>query len=150
MVHALTEAHRVLKPTGILLDLRPAASHRRAGLGEGNRWKQVGVMRENFDHDIAADNAVRRVIRSGLFNHENLIEFDLDRVMDTRFDFRSWLDDFSTEKLPSHDWLYRRVERALTNEKAGTKIAIRGQMQLMKLRKLESQLVDIEGYESGN
>lgn len=141
MVHALTEAHRVLKPNGILLDLRPAHQHRRAGVGEGRRWKQVGVMRENFDDDIASDRAVTQVIRDGLFKQEKLIEFDLDRVMDTLPDFRLWLDDFSTEKLPSHDWLYRRVERALTKKPAGTKIAVRGLMRLRMMIKLNNSQI---------
>jgi len=136
MVHALTEAHRVLKPNGILMDLRPAAKHRRAGLGEGNRWKQVGVMRENFDDDIASDRAVKQVIRDGLFQEESLVEFDLDRVMDTLQDFRAWLDDFTVDKnykSPSHDWLYQRVERALKKKRADTKIAVRGLMRLRVL-----------------
>ena len=136
MVHALTEAHRVLKPNGILLDLRPAASHRRAGLGEGKRWKQVGVMRESFDDDITSDRAVRQVLREGLFKQETLVEFDLDRVMDTLPDFRAWLDDFSTDKLPSHDWLYQQVERALKKKRVATKIAVRGLMRLRVMIKL--------------
>ena len=136
MVHALTEARRLLKPNGLLLDLRPAASHRRAGLGEGKRWKQVGVMRENFDDDIASDRAIKQVTREGLFKQESVVEFDLDRVMDTLQDFRAWLDDFDVEKLPSHDWLYKRVERALEKKRAGTKIAVRGLMRLRVLRKI--------------
>ena len=136
MVHALTEAHRVLKPNGILIDLRPAASHRRAGLGEGNRWKQVGVMREHFDDDRAADRAVKQVIRNGLFKQDGLVEFDLDRVMDALPDFRLWLDDFPGDKMPSHHWLYQRVERALGKKRAGTKIAVRGLMRLRVLSKL--------------
>jgi SAM-dependent methyltransferase len=135
MVHALREAHRVLKPNGILVDLRPAPKHRRAGLGEGKRWRQVGVMREKFDDDIASDRAVRQVIRERLFHMERQIEFDLDRVMDTLPDFRAWLDDFSTDKLPSHDWLYERVERALAGERKDTKIVVRGLLRLAVLRK---------------
>jgi hypothetical protein len=53
-----------------------------------------------------------------------------NRVIDTLQDFRMWLDDFSTGKLPSHDWLYQRVERALAKKRAGTKIAVRGLMRL--------------------
>jgi hypothetical protein len=87
-------------------------------------------MRENFVDDLASDRAVRQVIRGGLFKQEKLIEFDLDRVMDTLPDFRAWLDDFSTDKLPSHDWLYQKVERALAKKRAGTKIAVRGLMRL--------------------
>jgi len=67
MVRALREVHRVLRPNGVLLDLRPAAQHRRAGLGEGQRWHPIGAMREKFDDDHAADRAVRQVIREGLF-----------------------------------------------------------------------------------
>ena len=139
MVHALTEAQRVLKPNGILIDLRPTASHRRAGLGEGKGWKQVGVMREKFDDDLAADRAVKQVTREGLFKQESLVEFDLDRVMDTLQDFRAWLDDFSPERLPSHDWLYQRVERALAKKPAGTKIAVRGALKIKVLRKLTNE-----------
>ena len=106
MVHALRDAQRVLKPNGILIDLRPTASHRRAGLGEGKGWKQVGVMREKSDDDLAADRAVKQVILEGLFQEESRTEFDLDRVMDTLQDFRAWLDDFPTDKLRSHEWLY--------------------------------------------
>ena len=135
MVHALTEAHRVLKPNGILIDMRPAAKHRRAGLGEGKHWRHVGAMREKFDDDIAADRAVNQMVREGLFHRESQIEFDLDRVMDTLEDFRAWLDDFSTDKLPSHERLYQKVERALAKEPDGTKIAVRGPLKIGVLRK---------------
>ncbi len=136
MVHALTEAYRVLKPNGILIDMRPAAKHRRAGLGEGKRWRFVGALRENFDDDIASDRAVKQVVRDGLFRRESQIEFDLDRVMDTLQDFRAWLDDFSAEKLPSHESLYRKVERTLAKEPHGIKIAVRGPLKIGLLRKI--------------
>ena len=112
MVHALTEAHRVLKPKGLLIDMRPAAKHRRAGLGEGNRWQLVGTMREKFDDDIASDRAVRQVVREKLFHREFQIEFDLERVMDTL------------------------AERDLEKEPIGTKITVRGPLKIGVMRKL--------------
>ena len=136
MVHALTEARRVLKPNGILIDMRPAAKHRRAGLGEGKRWQFVGAMREKFDDDNAADRAVRQVIRAGLFEKIKQVEFNLDRVMDSLEDVHVWLNDFSTDKLPSHEWLYRRIERAVAKEPDGTKITIRGPLKIGLLRKI--------------
>ena len=93
-------------------------------------------MREKFDDDLAADRAVKQVTREGLFKQESLVEFDLDRVMDTLQDFRAWLDDFSPERLPSHDWLYRRVERALAKNPQNVKITMRGPLKLGVLRKL--------------
>jgi hypothetical protein len=136
MVHALNEAHRVLKANGILLDIRPAAKHRRAGLGEGKGWRSIGAMQEKFDDDNAADRAVDQVMREGKFLREFQIEFDLDRVMDTLQDFRAWLDDFSTDKLPAHDWLYRKVEQSLAKEPDGTKITVRGPLKIGVLRKI--------------
>ena len=130
MVHALTEAHRVLKVNGILIDLRPSHKHRRAGLGEGKDWQMIGMMRENSDDDLAADRAVKQVIRKGLFRQESLVEFDLDRVMDTLSDLRAWLNDFNVNQLPTHKWLYQKVERALAKKTAVAKITVRGLMRL--------------------
>jgi hypothetical protein len=136
MVHALKEAHRVLKPESTLLDLRPAPTHRRVGIGEGENWQQVGVMRETFGDDRAADRAVWQTIGKGLFERQGQSEFDLDRVMDTLEDFRLWLEDFSPEKMPSHEWLYQRVERALNRMITRPKIVARGTVKLAVLRKL--------------
>lgn len=136
MVHALQESHRVLKPNGILIDLRPAPRHRRAGLGTGRRWQLVGVMREQLDDDLAADRAVARVLRAGLFHREMRFEFELDRVMDTMEDFRAWLDEFVQDgKMSSHEWLVQRVERARAQHRASIKIVVRGPMRMQVLRK---------------
>ena len=140
MVHALTEAQRVLKPDGILIDLRPTHKHRRAGLGMGKDWQMVGVMREDFADDLAADHAVTQVVRSGLFQRELLISFDLDRVMDTLQDFHTWLTEFNVNQLPSHEWLYQKVERALARKRTNAKITVRGSMRLGVMRKLKEQI----------
>lgn len=136
MVHALHEAHRVLKRDGVLLDLRPAARHRRVGLGEGADWRLVGVMREEFDDDYAADAAVREVLRDGLFREETRFEFDLERVLDSLEDFRPWLDEFvRLSKMSSHTWLLNRVERAI-HQRPGHKIVVHGPLQLGVLKRV--------------
>lgn len=136
MVHALYEAHRALKPNGILIDLRPAARHRRVGLGEGEQWQPVGVMRERLDEDRAANRAVRQVVREGLLRPETLVEFELDRVMDSPEEFQMWLDEFIQESAsPPHEWLMKRLERARQKEHGEQKIVVRGPLVLRAMSK---------------
>jgi hypothetical protein len=138
MVHALREVHRVLKTNGVLIDLRPAAKHRRVGLGMGKDWQPVGVMRESFEDDWAASRAVREVLRLGLFHREAHSEFELDRVMDSVEDFRVWLDEFiQFGSLPSHEWLVQRIESKRKKLDRKTKIVVRGPLIMGVMRKLE-------------
>jgi hypothetical protein len=83
MVHALRQAHRVLKPGGLLIDLRPAPAHRRVGIFSGGRHRRLGTTRESLDLDRAGERTVRRACRAGLFRLETSIRFDSRRVMDT-------------------------------------------------------------------
>lgn len=139
MVHALTEAHRVLKPDGILVDLRPAAAHRRVGLERGGRFHPVGVMREAFDDDHAANAAVAHILRQGLFKAGRRTQFECKRVLDSLDEFRDWLGEFvQLSDLPSHDWLAERVARALVASRSKTKIVVTGPLVMRVLRKQAS------------
>jgi len=137
MVHALLEAHRVLKPNGLLFDLRPAAVHRRVGITEGDDYRFLWVMRETFEDDHAADQAVEQVRRDGSFKAEGRrVRFPCFRVMDTLDEFREWLADFVTRNNhQSHDWLVRRLERKLEMTPTKTKIVVSAPLVLSVLRK---------------
>ena len=134
MVHALREAHRVLKPHGLLFDMRPALKHRRVGLSRAGRWHVVGTMRENFSDDRAANAAVAQILREGLFRRERQMQLDLRRYLDTLKGLDSWLNEYS--KLGRHDWLVKRVQRALVKEPGETKIVVRGPLQISVMRKV--------------
>jgi hypothetical protein len=113
MVHALTEAHRVLDARGLLIDLRPAAVHRRVYVMRGDEVRLLGVKRERFAEERAAHRAVAAAVRSGLFAVTARTAFPCNRIA-TSFDaFRTWLQEFAAlQDLPSHDALLHRVERA--------------------------------------
>ncbi len=136
MVHALREAHRVLKPNGILVDLRPAAVHRRVGLVQAGHYQSIGRMREAFDDDRAADRAVAEVVRAHLFKPVSRQRIECNRTVDTLEEFREWLDDSVTrDELTAHEWLVRRVERLLAQTRGKRRIVIGGPLVLRVLTK---------------
>ena len=136
MVHALHEVHRVLKPDGILVDLRPVAVHRRVGVVCKGSYRELGSMREKFDDDLAANRAVAQILQEGLFKTEWRTQFDCRRVMDTLDEFRTWINEFvQLGKLP--DWLIEEVECALNVSRGKTKIVASGPLVMRVLRKKE-------------
>jgi hypothetical protein len=139
MVHALLEAHRVLKPDGLLLDLRPAAVHRRVGIVQDGDYRLLWRMREGFEDDHAADRAVDQVTRDGYFKPAGRrSRFPCFRVMDTTEEFKEWLLDFVTRnEHESHDWLVERLERKLDLSPAKTRIVVSAPLVLRVLRKHE-------------
>lgn len=138
MVHALQEAHRVLKPDGILIDLRPAPAHRQLGLGEGRQWRLVGSLHEILDDDYAADAAIAQMAQEGYFRPEKSMRFRLDRVMDTMDDIREFIADFDERRhLPTHAPLLDHLEIQRARLRKPAKITVRGPMKLGVLRKLE-------------
>jgi len=136
MVHALHQCHRVLRPEGALIDLRPAAVHRVVGIEKAGRFRRFAVMRERFTDEHAADRAVARVVREGLFTVATRRRFPCDRTMDTVREFEEWLEiAIRLSKWPRHEWLVRRVAGRLEARGAGAKIVVRGPMDLAVLRK---------------
>lgn len=93
-------------------------------------------MRETFDDDRAANRAVAAVVQQGLFKSDGRVRFECRRTMDSLAEFRTWLEEFvSLGRLPSHDWLVRKVEQALRTEPAKTRIVVSGPLDLRVLRK---------------
>lgn len=136
MVHALREAHRVLKPNGLLFDLRPAKVHRRAGILAGGRWRLIGALRESFDDDVAADRAVAQIVKERSFRPVLRRQFVVDRVMDTIDEFHDWVGEtVEADELVSHRRLIDRMARALESAPEGAVIDVRGPLVLRLMAK---------------
>jgi len=136
MVHALQEAHRVLRPHGLLIDLRPAPAHRRVGLQRGRRWTLIATMKEDLTDDHMANQAVRTAVGRGLFRRGLYDRFDVTRHVGSLSSFRAWLEEFAVlARLPSHAWLLDRVAAALAGGSTRATVVVRGPLELRVLRK---------------
>jgi hypothetical protein len=77
MVHALEEIHRLLRPGGLLIDLRPTLAATRLEVHCGGAITfSAPVPGETFFGTQSADEAMARVIDGGLFAPEQAMEFD--------------------------------------------------------------------------
>jgi hypothetical protein len=59
--------------------------------------------------------------------------------MDSLAEFRAWLNEFvRLEGLPSHDWLFERVKRALQSDRGNKRIVVSAPLELHVLKKAEA------------
>jgi len=136
MVHALSEARRVLKPNSILVDLRPAIEHHHVGILRAGRYRELGTTRERFDPDRAANRAVAHVLGKRLFRQEWRTQFECDWVFATLGAFREWISEFiQSGGLSSHDWLVRRADNATRGRRGESKIVARAALVMRVLSK---------------
>jgi hypothetical protein len=97
MVHALQEAWRVLRPKGMMIDLRPASRHGRVGLLQSSRFIPAAEMEENLQYYRDAGTALEEAKRQGWFEAGGQGHFDLITEFDSLESLRMWLYDFQDE-----------------------------------------------------
>jgi hypothetical protein len=130
MVHALHEARRVLKPHSILIDLRPAVAHREAGIELAGRYTRFGRMHERLDVDRAANRAIARVVREGLFETRSRSRFEGRYVYDSFREFRAAIcRSVKAGELTSYKRLLRRIEIAC-RQSPSCKVVTRGPLAM--------------------
>jgi hypothetical protein len=132
MVHALKEAHRVLRPEGLLVDVRPAPVHSRVSVVLSSRYQYVATTREELEDDYAADRAIAAVLRTGIFKLASASRFDCRQVFDSVQEIREWLTEPAR-----HEWLLRKLERTRATHRPGAKIVIRGPIMVQALVKVD-------------
>jgi hypothetical protein len=137
MVHALRKIHSLLKPNGVLLDMRPALQHRGVGIRQEGRPVELGHFRELMDDDRAANRALQQVLRERLFRRTRQLKFQVYRYADTFEEFEDWYQEFVRDKpcKPSPR-LVARVKSALLGQPKGTPIVINGPVIMNVLMKL--------------
>jgi hypothetical protein len=79
MVHALEEIRRLLKPTGVLIDIHPIRKAARVKVYQGSAllFAEPNPYYDYKDKTRHADDALEEVVHRGLFHIEGRNEFDL-------------------------------------------------------------------------
>jgi hypothetical protein len=126
MVHALREARRVLKPDGILIDLRPAIEHSRVGLLRAGRFRELGRTCERFDGGRAANRAVSHVLARRLFRRSLRVRLECDVVFASPGALREWLAEYTDlTGSPAHEKLVQQAKLASRGGQATSRIVYR-------------------------
>ena len=136
MVHALDEIHRVLKPGGLLLDLRPISGETPLEVVRpGRRPELAGFYDEPADHpdDVAANNAVARAVRRGLFHRERDGEFRFAYYWDSVDEMRAYIKEkWTATRLPGP--VSRKARRLMAPGDGRVRARVR--MIITRLRKV--------------
>jgi hypothetical protein len=126
MVHALREAWRVLKPNGILIDLRPAIRHCRVGVLHARCFGGLGTTVETFDGSRAANRAVAHVLAKKLFRQARRNEIECDIVFDSPAALREWIVAYTdVHGSLAHERLVRRAVVASRRQDSDSRLAAR-------------------------
>src|SRR5258705_11392001 len=85
MVHALHEIWRVLVTNGRLIDLRPRATNWPLEMVADGQASLAGKVDNApfVPDDNAAESAIQRTVREGLFSREHYVSFDCASYWDT-------------------------------------------------------------------
>ena len=135
MVHALQEIHRVLRPGGTLIDLRPAIQNRTVELELSYARLHIGEIDSSgtaADHR-AADAALRSAVKRGLFRGEHDADFQLVTDLDSVEDLRGYAAALRQSALPEE--VVSRLEWLTANEDGDFIIRIRREMVIARYRK---------------
>lgn len=136
MVHALRAIHRILKPNGTLIDLRPDIGNRSIWVELSYATLKAGeVDSSDTESDrLAADEAIQQAVADGLFTFEYDATFDIIADLDTVDDLRDYKTTLNRSILS--ETVIAEVEQLIVDEDDDYSIRIPRPMIIASYRKL--------------
>lgn len=139
MVHALEEIYRVLKPNGMLIDLRPIEENWKAEVVTSTNYQTCGsltALARGVADDEAANQAVGQVERRGLFIKEKEEMFSYFYMWDTPSEMKEFMESEWEEFEKMEDDLYRKVGTAWATSNADANVRVRVHILISLWKKL--------------
>ena len=136
MVHALSEARRVLLPGGRLIDLRPTMLNRRVELVLPEATLFIGEIDSSStrpDH-VVANEALDAALLAGEFGLEHMTTFPYVHDLDSLADLREFKAGFRRSVMP--EAIFEQIASLTADESADFLIRIRREMLVARYRRL--------------
>jgi len=135
-VHALSEVRRVLRPGGLLIDLRPTARNRQVELELAEARLRIGEIdaSNSATEKLQADEALQAALDEGLFTAEHRARFEYITDLDTQEDLREFAAGLRRSVMP--EGLPRRIAALTAGVREDYLIRIRREMIIWRLRRL--------------
>jgi predicted RNase H-like HicB family nuclease len=146
MVHALEEIHRLVKPTGILIDIHPVAEPSPIEIHQGEKIEPVGDLSirqwcSDYQH---ADEALIEIKQRGLFMVEREGMFNsltyYDTVAEMRTDWKEAIDKFARdaqsidESMPHAEAMAERAEELMQAAANGAELVVGERVHISRLK----------------
>lgn len=133
MVHALDEIRRILKPNGILIDLRPLEDSWSVEVISSAGWQVSGRLSDQavgLADDEAANQAMREVQSRGWFLQKKSGEFPFFYYWDTPSAMKEYIDEEWADFEKLDDDLYQKVKSMWAVANADARARVRVKMHI--------------------
>lgn len=138
MVHALSEIHRVLKPNGTLLDLRPLEDSWSVEIVSSAGWQASGRLSDmpiGVEDDEAANQAMREAQTRGWFIQKKIEEFPYFYYWDTPSEMKEFMEEEWEDFEKMEEDLYRKTASMWASSNADARVRVRVKMLIATLEK---------------
>lgn len=146
MVHALEEIRRLVKPTGVLIDIHPVAESSPVEIHQGGKMDLVGHLsvRQWCTDYQQADNTLVEIVQRGLFAVEREWVFDSLTHYTSTAELRTSLKEAiakfardaqsASEDVPQVEALVAQAEQRMQTEVSGAELIVRERTHISRLR----------------
>lgn len=138
MVHALTEAWRILCSDGVLVDLRPRVANPHVQVLSPSGVLHAGRLDDSADlaDDLAADRAVAHAVDQGWFQESEHASFLVDHYWDTADEMYDYIqENWNWAQLPEQ--VYREARRLSQDTGVECQVRIRIPTIITTYRKIQ-------------
>ena len=133
MVHALHEIQRILKPKGMLIDLRPVEDNWSVEVSASSGYQVTGRVNDlpiGLEDDEAAFRAMREVEARGWFIRKKEDVFSFFYYFDTPSEMKGFMDEEWEDFVKVDEAAWQKTRSVWASSNADARVRIRVKMHI--------------------